>query len=167
MLTSLQVHLLFANSPLFIMAYLCPICSKNLTSEQALNSHTGTKDAALRRAHTCHKCHQEFCSQKSMEQHLDGPSHSAMFTCDVCKRSFGSKQAVGQHQKMTSHKQMLARANSVTGAGASSGSGNVNSHCFGVIAGIIRILTCIRGFILPSAIPLIGNDLHFHRTREG
>ena len=158
---------------LVTMAHQCPICSKHFTSKITLRNHTGTNDAALRRAHTCHKCERSFCSNKTMEQHRGAPSHSVppsqsvapshvtMFRCDVCKRSFGSNQAVAQHKKTTSHKQMLAHTDSGTGAVASSGLGNVSSQCCGVVAGIIRPLTCIRGFILPSAIPHIRSGLHF------
>ncbi|KAF1846090.1 uncharacterized protein K460DRAFT_377383 [Cucurbitaria berberidis CBS 394.84] len=50
-----------------------------------------------------------------MEQHCNAPSHSTMFSCDVCKRTFGSKQAVAQHRKSQPHAKMLARAKSEAG----------------------------------------------------
>lgn len=168
----LQVSRLSLDSPLSNMANQCPICSKSFPSETALRGHTGTNETMSRRAHTCHKCNRRFCSQKAMEQHRDAPSHSIApsssvapshitnFRCEVCKRSFGSKQAVLQHETSSSHKQKLARTNPAIEVGGYSGSGSVSSESC-VVGGIVRTLTCYRGFVSPSTIPHIRSDLHF------
>jgi hypothetical protein len=161
-------HLALIHFPLhktlFTMATQCPLCSKQLPSSTALRSHTGTRDAALRRRHACPKCEQNFCSQGVMEQHRDATNHSAMFSCNMCKRSFGSKKAMGDHKKKSSlHARMLAQANHAVGVGASANSENVSSSPSYVIGSTIWTPTCIQGFIFPNRSLCASGELHFNQ----
>ena len=149
------IHLL-SHKIFLTMKYQCPLCPKKFTSRNMLRQHTGTNDAALRRAHLCTKCEQTFCSQRAMEQHRDAPTHDTMFTCDVCKRPFGSRQAVEQHNKKSSlHARRLAQANLAVGnvVGASSNPRNVGSQSRNAKVYMIQTLRYVRAFILPDGIP--------------
>ena len=64
-----------------------------------------------------------------MEQHRDSPAH-AIFSCDVCNKTFGSKQAVTDHQKSARHNSMVNQAGLARWAsmGAAASTGSVRSH---------------------------------------
>lgn len=85
------------------MTYLCPICTKQFGDRGALKNHTGTNTASARKPHPCDRCFQTFCSDASLRNHQNAPSHATMFGCNACNKKFGSKQAHRQHMGSDSH----------------------------------------------------------------
>lgn len=76
--------------------YECEQCGKRYPDEAYLKRHATTH--ATSKNYMCQYCHKYYRTPMSLNQHMK--SHTCLFHCDICNRSFGSYSGFMAHKVM-------------------------------------------------------------------